>query len=86
MFEVGAPVITSPNVGSEYFLENQELQLACQASNDVREVYWYINDKLIQKANPQAALFVKPPVGKVKISCSDDKGRNVDVFIKVLSR
>ncbi|MCP1383724.1 penicillin-binding protein 1C [Runella salmonicolor] len=86
VFEVGAPVITSPNDGSEYFLENQELQLACQASNDVREVYWYINDKLIQKANPQAALFVKPPVGKVKISCSDDKGRNVDVFIKVLSR
>ncbi len=86
VFEVGAPVITSPNDGSEYFLENQELQLACQVGNDVREIYWYINDKLIQKANPQVALFVKPPMGKVKISCSDDKGRNVDVFIKVLSR
>ena len=86
VFEAGAPVITSPNDGSEYFLENQELQLACQASNDVREVYWYINDRLVKKTNPQTALFVKPPVGKVKISCSDDKGRNVDVFIKVISQ
>lgn len=85
VFDVGAPVITSPNDGSEYFLEGQQLQLACQAANDVREVYWYVNDKLVQKTNPQAALFIKPPVGKVKISCSDDKGRNADVFIKVLA-
>ncbi|WP_428653470.1 penicillin-binding protein 1C [Runella sp.] len=86
VFEVGAPVITSPNDGSEYFLEGQQLQLACQAGNDVKEVYWYINDQLLQKANPQTALFVKLPMGKVKISCSDDKGRNVDIFIKVISQ
>lgn len=85
VFDAGAPIITSPNDGSEYFLEGQQLQLACQAANDVREVYWYVNDKLVQKANPQAALFIKPPVGKVKISCSDDKGRNADVFINVLN-
>lgn len=86
VFDVGAPVIISPNDGSEYFLEGQQLQLACQAANDVREVYWYVNDKLVQKTNPQAALFIKPPVGKVKISCSDDKGRNADVFINVLNQ
>jgi penicillin-binding protein 1C len=86
VFEVGAPIITSPNDGSEYFLEGQQLQLACQAANDVREVYWYVNDKLVQKTNPQAAPFIKPPVGNVKISCSDDKGRNADVFIKVLTQ
>jgi len=83
VLEVGAPVIVSPNDGSEYFVENQQLQLSCQTTNEVREVYWYINDVLLQKANPQEAVFFTPPAGKVKISCSDDKGRNSDIVIKV---
>lgn len=85
VLEVGAPIITSPNDGSEYFLEGQQLQLACQAANDVREVYWYVNDQLLQKANPQTPLFFTPPLGKVKISCSDDKGRNTDIRINVIA-
>lgn len=85
VLEVGAPVIISPNDGSEYFLEGQQLQLACQAANDVKEVYWYLNDRLYQKTSPQQPLFVTPPLGKVKISCSDDKGRNTDVRINVIA-
>jgi len=84
--EAGAPVVISPNDGSEYYLntdEPQPLQLACQAQNDVREVYWYINDQLLQKATPQTPLYFNPPLGKVKISCSDDKGRNTDILISV---
>lgn len=83
VLEVGAPIIISPNDGSEYFLEGQQLQLACQAANNVREVYWYVNDQLLQKANPQTPVFFTPSLGKVKISCSDDKGRNTDIRIKV---
>ncbi len=85
VLEVGAPVSVSPNDGSEYFLEGQQLQLACQAANDVREVYWYVNDQLLQKTNPQTPLFFTPPLGKVKISCSDDKGRNTDIRINVIA-
>ncbi|MFN8349043.1 MAG: penicillin-binding protein 1C [Spirosomataceae bacterium] len=85
VLDAGAPLIVSPNDGSEYFLEGQQLQLACQAANDVREVYWYVNDRLVQKANPQTPLFITPPLGKVKISCSDDKGRNTDIRIKVMA-
>jgi penicillin-binding protein 1C len=85
VLEVGAPIITSPNDGSEYFLEGQQLQLACQAANDVKEVYWYLNDQLYQKTTPQKPVFVTPPLGKVKISCSDDKGRNTDVRINVIA-
>lgn len=86
IFEIGAPVIVSPNDGSEYFIdptEKQELQLACQAANDVSEVYWYINDKLYQKTSPKTPLFFTPQKGKIKISCSDDKGRNADIWILV---
>lgn len=84
VLEAGGPVIVSPNDGSEYFVENQQLQLACQATNDVQEVFWYVNDVLLQKANPQEAIFFTPPAGKVKISCSDDKGRNSDIVIRVM--
>jgi penicillin-binding protein 1C len=84
VLEVGAPIIVSPNDGSEYFVEpGQQLALECQATNDVKEVYWYVNDQLIQKIGPTKTLFVSPPLGKVKISCSDDKGRNSDIFINV---
>ncbi|MCU0339217.1 MAG: penicillin-binding protein 1C [Spirosomaceae bacterium] len=84
--EVGAPMIVSPNDGSDYFLEGQQMQLACQAANDVSEVYWYLNDRLIQKSSPQSPIFVTPPLGKIKISCSDDKGRNTDISVRVLSK
>jgi penicillin-binding protein 1C len=86
VFHEGEPLIVSPNKGSEYFIrkdEPQQLQLACQAANDVEEVFWYVNDKMIRKAKPHEAVFISPPMGRVKISCSDDKGRNADVWILV---
>ena len=86
IFHEGAPLITSPNDGSEYFIqtsEPQKIQLSCQTSIDVQEVFWYVNDALVKRGSPHEAVFVSPPVGRVKISCSDDKGRNSDVQIVV---
>jgi penicillin-binding protein 1C len=86
IFEENAPEITSPNDGSEYFIDptdHQQLQLASRTANDVQEVYWYVNDKLLKKVKSQEVLFFSPPSGKVKISCSDDKGRSADIFIVV---
>jgi penicillin-binding protein 1C len=86
VFNDGPPVITSPNNGSEYYLqriEGQQMQLSCQASNNVQEVYWYVNDKLVSKSAPESPVFIVPPAGRVKISCSDDKGRNTDCHITV---
>jgi len=86
VFHDGAPLIVSPNEGSEYYIrreEPQQIQLACQAANDVQEVFWYINDKLIKKSSPNEPVFISPPFGRVKISCSDDKGRNTNVWIIV---
>lgn len=86
VFHEGAPLIVSPNEGSEYYIrkdEPQQIQLACQTANDVQEVFWYINDKLSKKAPPHEGVFINPPLGRVKISCSDDKGRNSDIWIVV---
>ncbi len=82
-----APVISSPVAGKEYIIqagEQSQLLLACQADNEVQRVYWYINDKLLQSAAPGEKVFFLPQAGDIKISCSDDKGRNSDVSISVI--
>jgi penicillin-binding protein 1C len=86
VFAENAPQIVYPVDGSEYILDKndtQKLMLNAQVRNDVKEIYWYINDKLLQKATPNTPIFFEPTAGKIKISCSDDKGRNTDIFVKV---
>lgn len=81
-----APVITSPINDNEYFLDvedEMEIMLGCHAANDVKTVYWYINNKFYKAVQANEKVFFKPAEGKVKISCSDDKGRNTDIIIIV---
>lgn len=81
-----APLITSPNNGSDYLIDKtdpQKLQLACQAANDTKEVYWYANNRLIQKTAANKPVFYSPESGRIKISCVDDKGRSSDIWINV---
>lgn len=80
------PVITSLTDGKEYILyagAKQQLQLAFTATSDVSKVYWYINDKFFKEAVHGQKLFFTPEAGLIKISCSDDKGRNTDIQVKV---
>ncbi|WP_460977181.1 penicillin-binding protein 1C [Spirosoma knui] len=80
------PLITSLNDGSEYFINTKhpaDLQLGCQADNDVKMVYWYLNDKLYVKAKAAEAVFFKPRPGVLKISCADDKGRHSDIQVVI---
>jgi penicillin-binding protein 1C len=85
IFDNQAPLIVSPANGREYILDSQsaELMLSCQADNEVKTVYWYINDRLYASAGAAEKVFFKPEPGQLKISCSDDKGRNTDVQIAV---
>ncbi len=81
-----SPVITSLTDGKEYILyanAKQQLQLAFTATSDVTKVYWYINDKFFKEATRGQKLFFTPSAGMIKISCSDDKGRNTDIMVKV---
>lgn len=82
-----APSIVSPLNNREYLFdeESRELMLQCHTANNVKQVYWYINDRFLQKASPSEKIFFTPPKGKIKISCSDDKGQNTDIFIHVRS-
>ena len=86
IFQGNAPVITSPANGTEYLISRKSpepLQLICKTANDVSKVYWYINNKFYKTSNAGEKQFFIPEEGPVKISCTDDKGRNRDISIRV---
>jgi penicillin-binding protein 1C len=86
VFKEGAPVVTSPASGSEYLINRKDpepLLLRCRVTNDVAKVYWYINDKFFRSGDAGSKEFFMPDEGPVKISCTDDKGRNRNVWIRV---
>ncbi len=86
VFKEGAPVVTSPSNGNEYLINKKSpepLQLTCNVGNDVSKVYWYINNKFYKSCEAKSKQFFVPEEGPVKISCTDDKGRNRDIIIRV---
>ena len=86
IFKGNAPAITSPANGTEYLINKKDpepLQLVCKTANDVSKVYWYINNKFYKASAAGEKQFFVPDEGPVKISCTDDKGRNRDIKIMV---
>jgi penicillin-binding protein 1C len=86
IFKEGAPLITSPANGTEYLISKKHpepLQLVCRAASDANMLYWYINNKFYKSCSIGEKQFFIPDEGPVKISCTDDKGRNRDVWITV---
>jgi len=86
IFREGGPVITSPAAGTEYLISKKDpepLLLLCNTGNDVSRIYWYINNRFYKSADIRSRQFFIPDAGPVKISCTDDKGRNRDIWIRV---
>lgn len=86
IFLEGRPNIISPVNGSEYLISKKNpepLQLSCETGNDVSRVYWYINNQFYKSTDAGSKQFFVPVEGINKISCTDDKGRNRDIQIKV---
>ncbi|MDB5267407.1 MAG: penicillin-binding protein [Hymenobacter sp.] len=81
-----ALAITSPLDHAEYVLDHkdkQQMLLSCAAGSEVRQVFWYVNDRFLRAASATERVFFRPPSGTVKISCADDHGRNVDIRLQV---
>lgn len=86
VFTEGGPTIRFPVNGTEYLLDKnhpEPLQLSCEVTSDVKMVYWYINNKFLKQEEARTKVFFTPEEGTVKISCTDDKGRNSDIWVKV---
>jgi penicillin-binding protein 1C len=85
-FDGAAPVINSLTENMTYIIVDrgsQLLQLGCQTASDVKKVYWYINDRFLSAAPAGEKIFFSPQDPELKISCTDDKGRNADIRVKV---
>lgn len=86
VFRENGPIIQSPLPNNEYLISKnhpEPLMLLAKTGNDVSRVFWYINDQFYKSAAPEERQFFMPPEGRVKISCTDDKGRNSNVVIQV---
>jgi len=86
IFKEGMPEITSPISNTEYLINKKDrepLQLICKTANDVSKVYWYINNRFYKASDAADKQFFTPDEGPIKISCTDDKGRNKDIWIRV---
>jgi penicillin-binding protein 1C len=85
VFSGAAPAITSLQDGMTYLVvdKDQQLTLSCTNGPDVQQVYWYVNDHYVGSALAGAKLFFVPADNKVKVSCTDDKGRTTTIRITV---
>jgi penicillin-binding protein 1C len=86
IFKGDGPKITSPLNGNEYYINTKDpepLQLTANAGGDVTKLYWYINDQFYKTTGVREKQFFVPKEGPVKISCTDDKGRNRNIWIRV---
>jgi len=86
IFKGDGPRITSPLNGNEYLVGRKDpepLALKATAGTDVVKIYWYINDRFYKASAPGEQQFFVPDEGPVKISCTDDKGRNRNIWIQV---
>ena len=86
VFSQGAPVISSPDNGTEYYLSKDQpepIVFKSQTEADVARVYWYVNDKFYKSSPAGQPVFYLPASGRQKITCTDDKGRSSSVTIRI---
>jgi len=82
----GEPIITAPKDGTTYYIDKdypEEIMLRCQASKDATTVFWYINDVFYKSCAKTETIFFEAKQGQNKISCSDDLGRNTNIWFDV---
>ncbi len=84
IYQTNGPKIVSPSHGSEYLIETEsqaQIMLNAEADNKASKILWYVNDKLVKEGLPNQAVFITPPIGNVKITCSDNLGRSSHITI-----
>jgi penicillin-binding protein 1C len=84
-----APIITSPQPGSEYFLRrgvplvDQAMALEASFSTSIRQVWWFADGVLLKVAEPGERVFFVPTVGRHEFTVVDDAGRSGSLVVWV---
>lgn len=87
-YSSAGPVITSPSSEFEYYIEKgvkQEILLQAASDPNIKDHYWFIDDKFYKKCSPAEKVFYEATEGKVKLTCMDDKGRESTIYFNVRS-
>lgn len=85
-----APVITSPQRDSEYFLRqgvplvDQAIVLEASFAASIRRIWWFVDGFLLQDAEPGEKVFYMPTAGRHELSVVDDAGRSGSVWLRVI--
>jgi len=84
----GPPLITSPNRGIEYrlrsdLLSEERIPFLATVDADVREVYWFVDDRYIGMVPAGETLFWTPDSGQFVVRVVDDHGRAAQQKIDV---
>ncbi len=92
-FGVGkAPVITSPQGDSEYFLRrgvplvDQAIVLEASFSAGIRRVWWFADGVLLKAGEPGERVFFIPSTGQHQFTVVDDAGRSESMVIQIIGR
>lgn len=81
--------IISPEEHVEYRLQegrDTELSLLVRAPADSKEIFWFVDDVLLAKINPQDAAYWSARPGLFILRAVDDRGRVASIKLKVSQR
>ena len=77
-----SPIVVSPSEDSEYHiragipLEDQKISLQASVSNRTKQIFWFLDGRLIFSGDPAEKVFLTPVAGKHRLTCVDDEGRS----------
>lgn len=83
------PAIKSPLPDAEYKIRSgvdlkyQKIRLDAAVSNDSRNIFWFVDDRLIFNGDPNAEVFLTPEPGAHTLMCMDDEGRSTEIRVVI---
>ena len=83
-----APKIISPLEKTEYILRQgdsvyNDLPLSATTDADVQEVYWFLDNRFIGRAEPDEKIYWPLKPGRFQIAVVDDHGRSDSRNLKI---
>jgi len=83
------PIIRSPSPNSEFKirpavdLKYQKILVDASVSNRTKNIFWFLDGKLIYSGEPSQKIFITPKIGTHNLLCLDDEGRSSEVKFTV---
>ncbi len=86
-----APEISSPQLGVDYALraaqkEPQEVPFVASADGDARELFWFVDERLVARAKPGESVRWAAKPGRYMVRAVDDRGRSDarELFVRMV--